>query len=569
MTASRPARAVAEAALLLCLPVAALHFDPWTRRLFEADKIALVSCLIWWAAGALLLGALARRQAWSGLPSWRSPIALAVVLTVAAALVSQLFAIDPASALSGSYTRVEGTVTRLTMLAAFALTALVAGRPSARERLLETIVLVTIPLCVVALLQAARVDISQLPSYRTGRVGATIGSALFLAAFLAPITPLTVRRAKVAWTAGARPAAFGYALVLLLQLTTLAATGSRGPFLALIGGAAFAAFLWAALSGRRGVLVAAFAVPALALLVLWQLRPAHDGARPEQGAARLLHTLDIQHGSTASRLAIWDDFAGLIDRDEPLVDVEGARDVFAPLRPWVGFGPESQLLLMPRFHGADLSGLNDPRSTSDRAHDEVWDTLATGGLLGLLALLALWLALLTRGLDALGLTPGRSGRRLAVAGGVSGAVLGACLAAVLFGRGLAGPGTGLGMVGGLMVAVATTLPKGPSAAGGRDAWLVGSLVVALIIHWLELQVGVPFVGSRLLMVLLAGALVAATAAPSGEGARREDADSDEPRSGAARAGGPDLPVLVWALAGCLLVAGFGTVSLPAPPRDYR
>ena len=132
--------------------------------------------------------------------------------------------------------------------------------------------------CCYALLQRVGVDPVSWIAASPGRAGSTFGNPIFLGGYLAVVLPLTAmlaRRTRIAVP------------LLVLQLAALAATASRGPFVAVVAGLFVFGVVsaWSAPRGRAIAIAALVlaAVTASALAAFPSARPASiSRPRPER-----------------------------------------------------------------------------------------------------------------------------------------------------------------------------------------------------------------------------------------------------------------------------------------------
>lgn len=282
----------------------------------------------------------------------------ALVLLLASALLSSLFALHPASAWIGSVERGSG----LLALAAAVLLASATARSGAasRQHLPWGAAALASLVSIYALLQTFGLDPWSWQGEVRGRPAATLGNANNLAGFLLLTLPLSW------WMARARRWSPLWLALLVLQGTGLLVTGSRSAWLAL-GLLACAAWLWAhARDARRLLPIVLVAV--LALPVLGVMRPA----------------------SLLDRVELWRAGALALLPGDAVVDVEGRADSRNWLRPWIGHGPDQQTAVLDQRRGALASGREETRAQrADRAHQWGLDLLLERGLLGALAALLL------------------------------------------------------------------------------------------------------------------------------------------------------------------------------------
>jgi tetratricopeptide (TPR) repeat protein len=176
----------------------------------------------------------------------------------------------------------------------------------------------------------------------------------------------------------------GYALLIIVQLTCIYLTQSRGPWLGL--GAGFVVFMVAVwLVGRtRGVRwmtrlggIASALVLVLALFVAVLNIPNSPlqslGNLPilGRGIERLSTLTRTEDGTGKVRELIWEGATNLILSD--------------PTRALIGWGPESMYVAYNRFYPPALGQVELRNATPDRSHNVEFDQMVTMGMLGLLA----------------------------------------------------------------------------------------------------------------------------------------------------------------------------------------
>lgn len=190
-----------EAGWLTVAVFAALMFQAITLRSFDFPKaIWLLILTPWLVAGALAavgLGgltssepALSRRRAWL-------PVAVAAG-TAASYAISTALSIAPSVSVWGSRFNTEGLATGLCYLAVFLLVAGFMRRRDQLRRLVDLVLLISIPVCTYGFAQRWGYDpltqfVSGAEAY-TGRVTSVFGQPVYAAGFAAMVIPLTVTR---------------------------------------------------------------------------------------------------------------------------------------------------------------------------------------------------------------------------------------------------------------------------------------------------------------------------------------------------------------------------------------
>ncbi len=500
MRLARVCDSILEAGWLAALVVTPLFFNLLSARTFEPDKAALlrVVALVMLAAGAVVLGT--RQWAGGPKPSLFSLQSVAIGLALVYALSAAL-GLDARISFLGSYNRDQGVTT----LAAYLLLFLVVGlRLRTAEqvgRLLDTVVLVSLPLAVYALLQRLGADPIPWGGYGaavTSRVIGTQGNATFLGGYLAVTIPVTLYQWLQARRQGSLPRQAVYGAAAVLAALALAFSDSRGAALALALGLMAWALAEAAWRGQRRLAQLTVGLGVVGVLLLVVLNLADGALEGVPLLGRLGRLFDPTAGSNQVRVLVWQGMSDMI--------------LAHPERLALGSGPDAFYLGYYPYFPVALRRLDNPLvGTHDRSHNEVLDRLAGTGLLGL----GLWL-LLVGGLfyaavRPLGLAASPRARQSLVGAMVGGAVLGAGLPTALTGSlRYAGLGLGVGLVLGLLVWLAaralTALPNGE-----RDPALavLPMLLGALVAHFVDIQVGPAVTATETLFWVLAGMVLGA------------------------------------------------------------
>src|SRR6185503_2760173 len=322
-----------------------------------------------------------------------------------------------------------GLVTLASYVVVFAAVAARLRRRAQLDRVIDAIVAGSLPVTLYGIAQAAGLDpIDWNLSYQEWRLSTTLGNPVFAGSYLVLVLPLTLA-ALLEWIG--RPATIGrawrgvrlglYAVAAGLQVAVLAMTGSRGPWLGAAAALLALALLGAAL-GRHWKLSAAAILLGFAALGFVVELNVPDGplewARQTRLLGRLGHILDphakYNPGDTA-RVRVWEGALALA-RPRPPLPLPDRPDRRAALRPLIGYGPET---LQPAFaavydpefgrlerRNPDLSDYGVSTFSTrvpDRSHNELLDSLVTGGALGAFAYLLLAAAIQVFALRGLGL----------------------------------------------------------------------------------------------------------------------------------------------------------------------
>ena len=519
---SRFSGAIMEAAWLAAAIVVPLLFNVYSVRVFEPEKITLMRSLGLVILGAWIIKSLDKIQ---GVPAqisiskekllrfFKRPLVLPVFAFAFVYLLATLFSIAPEKSLWGSYQRLEGAYTTLSYLVIFAAIAVNLRHRSQMERLLTTIILVSLPVCIYGLLQ--RFSLDPIPwGDATARIASTLGNPIFLGAYLIMVFPLTLVRgfeSFSAFTSGGEERISNlarlllYALLAILQLTTLILSGSRGPVLGWLAGSAFFIFLLSLLWQQRWLTMASIGSFLLILLFLilfnLQVGPLQS-LRARPGFGRLGELANAGSVTGRVRTLIWNGSVDLIKQHPPLQVPGGTEDEFNVLRPLLGYGPESMYLVFPRFYPPELVEVEKRNAIPDRAHNETWDALINEGLFGLLVYLGLYASILYFVLKWLGLIPKLADVRWFWLGTLVGLAVGAFLSVLIGGVAWLGIGLPLGLLLGFTIYLLRVAMIGgydfPKTRQERNrALILLGLIAGIISHLIEINFGIAIAATRL------------------------------------------------------------------------
>ena len=291
-----------EAGWLVAILAIPLFFNIHSERVFEPDKLALLRSLAL-VMSAVWLARLVDNRAWRNLgrlrPSnaaaiWHRPLVLPVLILVLVYALATLFSISPRVSWIGSYQRLQGTYTTLSYVVIFALMAATIRTPQQVRRVVSTAIVASIPVALYGMIQHFGHDPLPWGGDVQDRVAGHLGNAIFIAAYLIMVVPLTLGRIiealgsilsdeRLSGADIARAAA--YIFILAIQLLTIYWSGSRGPLIGLaVGLFSFTLVLLVSLRGAgqgrrrrdalRGFL---FLLPVLLALLLSPLVSAAAG----------------------------------------------------------------------------------------------------------------------------------------------------------------------------------------------------------------------------------------------------------------------------------------------------
>ncbi len=519
---------IIEAGWLVAAMIIPVYFDTYTFRIFEPNKFSVLRSIALLMVLAWLVGRLERglvsdtQQIRLSLGPPREPIWFLSWLLVVAYLVAAVLSVVPDISLWGSYQRLQGAYTALAPVVIFMLAYSRLRTRAQHERLVTAILLGSWPVTLYALLQHYNLDPPVWHGDDPTRVFSTIGNPIFLGGYLIMVIPLVVARLGQSYAAlregrGSRDTPIvlvaGYGLLLIVQLAALLFTRSRGPWLGLMAGGIFLALVVVAARRwrRLAVVVVVGSVVLAGLLIAFSL-PGSPLAALGRGPYldRLVGILNPTSGTARVRILIWQSVVELVRSN--------------PLRLFVGFGPDSGLIVLMPAVPPELPRLEVASRIPDRAHNLVFDQLINMGLFGLLTYLALLSTLVYSSLRHLGLTRG-SGRRLAALLG-AGTLVGA-VAPPLIGAGWAFSGVGVaaGWLAGLGVYLLwrTFSPAGTVLGDPDWRWLApAALLAALAGHLIEASFGLVVSVTLVLFWLFAALLARADVLAATDPAQNED-----------------------------------------------
>lgn len=504
-----------EAGWLTVAVITPLFFNMYSRRGFEADKLLLLRAIAGAMAAAWLVGWIEQRRA-TRLPTTAArynTLTLPALALVVAYLLTTAASIAPRISFFGSYTRLQGTYTTLSYVVVFFLILHRLHTRRQLDRLVLAIILSSLLVALYSLVQRCDLDPLSGPIDASVRAPGTMGNPIYTAAYLAMAFFLALGKLVECWQAirgGAKPLAghlvraVGYVCIAIAQLAAIVISNSRGPFLGWLAGLALFAVLLAALWRRRGLMVGLIGAGLLGavFLVLSSLPHPYIGR---------LTDWTINSGDTARvRILIWKGSASLAQPHEPLDLPDGAPDPLNLIRPLVGYGPESMYLVFGQAFPPELVSETGYAGNTlvGRSHNETWDSLVTGGVLGLGVYQLLFLGFFVCGLRAIGFMPTDRERNGLIGLWVGLGLVGGLVPVLLgqpeyLGLGLpAGTLIALGLY--LVFAIRSNAPLRPTPVRCADQILVVALLAGVLSHYVEIQFSFEVAATRMLFWVFAG-----------------------------------------------------------------
>jgi tetratricopeptide (TPR) repeat protein/O-antigen ligase len=474
-----------EAGWLAAVIVTPLFFNIASKQTFEPDKVAILRSIALVMAAAWIVRAIDKGKVREGgsFPFW--PLLGLVAIFGLANVLATVASVDPRSSLWGSYDRRQGLYATLSYVVIALLMVSSLRRREQVERLVTVIILTSLPVSLYAIVQHYGGDPMQWSMAVTHRVMSTLANPIFVAAYLIMVVPLTLERLmrsvaalRSRKTLPALVLLGCYFLLLLAQVLGIYFTQSRGPVVGLAAGLFLLFLLWAVTSGSKGWLLAISGLGVGLAIFLLVLNLPHTPLQaikqwPYLGRFGSLLQVDPE------RAMIWQ---GVM-----------AMNAASPERALLGYGPEAQGVAFYRYYPPELYPTTRGE-VADRAHNQIFDTLATTGLLGLAAYLLLWGGLFYYALKGLGLISSRRQGAVFILLLLLGGALGALAARLLEGTWrFIGMGVPLGMVAALALYafahVFLVRAERPAIVGWREGVLL-AVFAALVAHFIETQSGI-------------------------------------------------------------------------------
>ena len=519
---SRYCEGLMEAAWLAAVIIVPLFFNVYSSRIFEPDKISILRSLALLVIGAWFVKVVDEgRVRWQNMEPGESvlktilgmPMVVPVLILVLSYSISTIFSVTPRTSLWGSYQRLQGTYTTFSYLVIFAAMLTNLRKRSQIERLVTTIILVSMPIALYGFLQRYQLDPIPWGGNVSSRIASNMGNSIFVAAYLIMVFPLTVGRIVETSDLILKDAphmalnvarATIYMFIAGAQVFALYMTQSRGPALGWLASTFFVVLLLSLRWRKRwvtfGVIGGALTIAAF-LLVLNIKNGPLEWLRQSPALGRFGRILDSESNNALVRKYIWQGASELVSPHAPIEFPDGSKDRLNFLRSIIGYGPESMYVAFNPFYPPLLGQVEKRNASPDRSHNETWDSLVITGVLGFIAYLLVFLAIFYYGLKWLGLIQG--GRQKAIFFGCAfgGGIVGALLLIKWGGLAFFGVGLPFGIAVGLILYFAYVALSGTYAApksvgeAARSLTLV-VLIAAVLAHFLEINFGIAIAVTR-------------------------------------------------------------------------
>jgi len=195
---------IIEAGWLLAVIVVPLFFNVLSSRVFEPDKLSLLRSIALVMIVAWLVKSLEEFLGRSkGTPGDRgsrirefllTPLVLPTLLLVVVYILTTMTSLVPNISFWGSYARLQGTYTFLSYVVIFLLMLSTLRSRQQVERLLTVIIVTSFPIALYGIVQHFELDPLPWGGDVTARVASNMGNAIFVAAYLIMVVPVTIGR---------------------------------------------------------------------------------------------------------------------------------------------------------------------------------------------------------------------------------------------------------------------------------------------------------------------------------------------------------------------------------------
>jgi tetratricopeptide (TPR) repeat protein len=438
---------------------------------------------------------------------------LPVLLLIVSYTIATIFSVMPRTSLLGSYQRLQGTYTTFSYLVIFAVLLANLRKRRQVDRLITTIILVSMPIALYGFLQKYQLDPIPWGGNVSARIASNMGNSIFVAAYLMMVFPLTLGRIVEAALAIMRNApqmtlniakTTIYMFILGLQIFALYMTQSRGPAIGWLASFLFILLMFSLRWRKRWFTLTVIGLAVLASMFLLVLNVENgplERLRQSPAIGRFGRILDPESNNALVRKYIWQGASELISPHAPIKFPDDSQDAFNFLRPLIGYGPESMYVAFNPFYVPALGQVEKRNASPDRSHNETWDSLVITGILGFGVNILVFVSIFYFGLKWMGLIHGKVLKIIFFCSVFGGGIVGAVLLILWGGVAFFGVGLPFGIgVGLILFLVYLALTSSYSPLEGRDESIrslyLMVLIAAVIAHFLEINFGIAIAVTR-------------------------------------------------------------------------
>lgn len=282
-------------------------------------------------------------------------------------ILATAFGVNSVRSFWSNFERMEGLVTYLHLFAYFLVISTVLNSKKLWFWFLNTSVLASVIISIYGFVQLA----GKAAIHQSGtRLDATLGNSAYLAVYILFHIFLLAYLCVVAQRENNRFLKYLYAILGVAEAVILYFTATRGAILGLLGGVGLIVLLLA-WRGRGSVRKWSLGAVAVMIVLVGLFIGIKDTAFvKESPVLSRFGEISLSSGTSMSRLLIWN------------MSWQGFKE-----RPILGWGPENYGVVFAKFYDPKMWG-QEP--WFDRSHNVFFDNLINGGLLGLVAYLALF-----------------------------------------------------------------------------------------------------------------------------------------------------------------------------------
>jgi O-antigen ligase/tetratricopeptide (TPR) repeat protein len=285
---------------------------------------------------------------------------------VAVVFLADIFGANPARSLWSNYERMEGFVALIHIFAYF----VVVGSVLTKDlwiNFLQTSVFASVLMSLYGWLQySGGAEISQGGVRLDGRFGnaAYLGGYLLFNAFLTAFLMTRTKKYDFLW--------WTYAAAIVLQVTMMFLTETRGSMLGLFVGIVVSALLFIFLNKKRPMLkwIAVGTIAFIAIFITLVFQYKDSNFVKSSAPLSRLASISLTESTVASRFMVWG------------MAIDGFKE-----RPLLGWGQDNFNVVFNKYYNP---GMYNQEQWFDRAHDIFLDWLIAAGFFGLFSYLLLF-----------------------------------------------------------------------------------------------------------------------------------------------------------------------------------
>ncbi|MBI4834311.1 MAG: O-antigen ligase family protein [Planctomycetes bacterium] len=541
---------VIETGCLLSLIIIPLLFNPYAEqpgRTFEGSRVFILRSITLVMILAWVVQKLETGNWKSGIKSWKNHHPLAILTAILAtfyfinSFISPYFPVT----LKGFYLRDEGFYTFFSYIIIFFLIIQTTKKQQQLDLLITGLVLSSIPITFYGILQHFGID----PIWKdkiSDRVTGTFGGPIFMGAYLIMVIPLVLSR--LIENIRRIPLNICYGVILLLQLSALYFTKSRGPAVGFV--AAITLFILI-ITARRRIKWVFISIIAIMIILTILLIPSSPLSSLKPYLGRFALQSEEASNTIKVRFAIWKSAETALKAQ--------------PTRLLTGYGFESIYPLYFKYNNPDIARYEQADNAPDHSHNDTFDLLVTGGISGLLIFMTIIILAAYYVFKYLGLIPNKSHQLKFYGCIISGLIIALVLTKILaegiilFGLGIPG-GVILGLGVYLLVYIFSISAETRTSLTSSELLLIG-LLCGIIAHFIEIQFGMGLTTTRLYLWGFIGLIVGGLQVPTNE-SKPEKKEKEI-------ASNPFNKIILWSVISGLIIAvmAFSLVRLVPNTTD--